>query len=429
MIDKQKTARDFIQAIDAELERRGWGSIARMERALGVEDQGWWQNRRRSRDLYIGPMMQILDHLGLDPVLFMRKVVGYQGGVELDRPHGKPPEFVQLAWKRFREVDAEAGTLDPGSLRLLDRMRFEKPQEAVDQAVSWIEFCPRDVLPSLLGAAGSALRFLIRLDEAEHALYAAVRMAEELADQQTLGELLQRLAYVVFEKNEKERALSLAEMATMAHLRCANRIGVGRSLVDQGQWLRSLGRYQQAIAVQRMALEWLPEEEQHNRAAAFLELAQTRRALGQVEEAFKSLELAEVEAATLPRLEQHRTKWLRAMLCADQGDLNRASSLLEEVVDGLHSIHLGFMGLAVCDLVIVEIQRENLSAALQSRKKLLPLMEPLQQYKTASQAIVDLLEATQGTLTLALAQDIKSRIESELRNRILWQRLWVRTRL
>ncbi len=412
-----------MEALDREVRR---GSIRQMERSPGLKkEKGWWQSRVKAGHITTDQYVAVCDFLGLDPARFLQEALDPKGGLGLHRPTGEPPEIVKRAWARFHDDDGFSGTLGEDTLKTLDRMRYEEPQRAVDQATSLVRYSPRKLVPGLLGVAGSAWRLMVQLDEAEHAIYAALQMAQSLDDDRMVGELLQRLSYVLLERGQLETALGFSEKASTFHLRCENIEGVGKTLVDQGIWLRGLGRWQAAMSVLRLALKLLPEEEKHNHSAALLLLGTCYRELGEPEIALKYANQAEALATGLPRLETDKIGWLRGNAWADLGRLTDAEDLLRNVVGSLAKIHLGEMALATCDLIRVYLLGGRMMKAFKAATALRALIEPLRSNKIASAAIASLLRDGEAGLTLALAQEVKTRIEGELRHRPLWRRLWV----
>ncbi len=421
---KNPGAKKIVDLLNQRIRQRKRGIIAAVNR-LVRRSSGWWHQRAKAGDISIGQMMAILDHLGLDPVRFMRDAVGRKDGLELDRPRGDAPEIVRRAWKRFSQEGDRLETVGEANLKTLNALRYQEPRKALDQASTLVEFCPQKLLPGLLGVAGSAYRLLLQLRQAEHAIYAGVRMAQRIRDLPMMAGLLQKLAYVLAEGGQPDAALVLAEKATTVFLHSSSEVGVARSLVDQGIWLRLLGRQEESLSVLKIALKWLPEEECHNRAAALQYIGLNLRDLGQLQIALRYAEESELAAVALPRGELDRARWLKANITADLGDLEPAAEVLREVVQALAEIHLGDMALAALDLVRVEVLRGNLQEAYQVARVLTRLLEPLRKNRTISGAIAELLRDGERGLSLALAQDVRNRIEGELKHRPLWRSLWV----
>ncbi len=423
---KKDGAKRIVATLDQRIRSRKRGIVAAINRVV-KKGNAWWHHRRAAGNITLTQMMAILDYLGLDPVRFIRDAVGRKDGLELDRPNGDPPEIVVRAWERFEEDTPFQGTVGEDTLKTLDRMRYQEPQRVLDHAAGLIEFCPRELLPKFLGVSGSAWRLLVNLDKAEHSIQSGIRMAQLLGDEKAVGELLQRLCYVFIERSQWKRALVVSEQATMRFIRCEERVSVGKSLVDQGILLRLLGRFREAIAVQKMALELLPPEETHNRTASLVNVGINLRGLRRPKEALVFASRAEQEAIDLPQVEQDRVKWLRGNLCADFGSLDEASRLLAEVVESLAKVHLGEMALAACDLARIQLLRKETNAAFRTVGALTLLLEPMRKNQVISEAVADLLRNGEKGLTPALVQGVRSRIEGELVHRPIWRRLWVKS--
>ena len=91
---------------------------------------GWWQHRVAAGEITIGQFFTALDHLGLDPIRFVRQALGREHGLELDRPHGTAPEIVERAWDRFCSgVDGQG--IGAICLETLDQERYQGPEEVM----------------------------------------------------------------------------------------------------------------------------------------------------------------------------------------------------------------------------------------------------------------------------------------------------------
>ncbi len=415
MNHKKNMGKAFIEAIDDELERRKWGAISRMEKALGVAGQGWWQARRKTEDIYIGAMIEVLQHLGLDPGRFVTKVLGSDSNFVLDQPIGQPPEIVVRAWERFRSKGPLVETVAEANLETLDRMRYTAPKEAIRQVLTTLSYCSRPMIPRLLGVAGSTWRLMLDLEKAEHALYAGLKMLEELNDPRATLELAQRLCYVRSDQADFAGALRLSEKIAMDYLRLQDRVGFGKSLVDQTVWLSRLGRSQESINVGLTALDFVPKHEGCNRCAIYQTVSFCFRELGDTEKALKFLLLAEeVSEALGDKWGKDKLLWLRGNLLADQHNIDDASAILWRAVENLAETNLAEMAIAACDLVRVELLAGRPTVAREAALKLRLLVEPLRHNPVISSAISDLFDKEAKAMTLALVQDVRCRLESEL---------------
>ncbi len=147
---QRSDAERLVKRLDQEIRSRGHGSIRAVDRAAGHKS-GWWQHRAEAGDLQIHQLLTVLDHLGLDPVKFLRRSLGSESRLELDRPGGEPPEIVARAWKRFHADDE--GTIGADLLDTLDRQRYQKPTEAVNLALWAVDHVELALLPRLSAAS------------------------------------------------------------------------------------------------------------------------------------------------------------------------------------------------------------------------------------------------------------------------------------
>jgi tetratricopeptide (TPR) repeat protein len=202
-------------------------------------------------------------------------------------------------------------------------------------------------------------------------------------------------------------------------------VGVANTLVDQGNYLHYLGRWAESNALQSLALDGLPADEQHNRTAALVYLALNHLELGNPLEALRFIEKAELEGAGLIRAEFSRVKWVRGLVHEALQEFDQAIACLQEVLQEWSTVHLGNMALVACDLARVYIRRKDAAEAYRAILCLRQLIEPLRKNKIASAAIALFLRESEQRMTVALVQEVKSRIEGELRQRRWWRLLWV----
>lgn len=280
----------FVEALDQEIRGRGRGAIAAVNRDTG-HSEGWWQHRANSGDITVGQMLQILAHLGLDPVKFVRRALGAEDGFELDYPSCDSPELVNRAWDRYHS--AAMGSLGADFLDTLDQQRYQEPAEVLSLALWAIDHIEKALLPKLLGVAGSALRLMILLDEAQHTICVGIRIAQHQGDRAAVGKLLQRLSYVIADQGDHREALRLSERVALVFLRCGETSALGKALVDQGVWLYYLNRFEESIETHRAALSQLPTDSARNRCTAYQCLGSSYREQGNPQEALRYVKEAE----------------------------------------------------------------------------------------------------------------------------------------
>ncbi len=414
--------RKIIKALDKEIRSRGHGAIRAADRAAGHRES-WWQHRVTSGEIKMSQLLSLLDHLGLDPVAFIRRVLGAEDGLELDRPRGTPPEIVVRAWQRLEFGDEGKGVGET-YLATLDRQRYHEPLKVVEQTLWAMDHVELALLPRLLGVAGSTLRLLIKLDEADHAIHAGLEIAQRHRNRAEVANMLQRLSYVVADQGERARALRISERAALAYLRIGDRNGVAEATVDQGIWLHLLARFEESIETHKAALDQLRTDSARNRFAAFQYLGLNSRELGLPQAAMQYVKKAE-SVAVAGEIEEWATSnlsWHRALLHIDLGELDQASRLLSGVVETFRELHPGKAALATCDLVRVRLLQKQPEDAYMATLSMRALLEPLRYNRLISAAIGDLLRCGQASLTHALVEGVKSRIEDERqRDQKTWQ--------
>jgi tetratricopeptide (TPR) repeat protein len=417
-------ARRLVRTLDQEIRSRGRGSIRAVDRAAGYRE-GWWQHRAASGDIGLRQLLEVLDHLGLHPVGFLRKALGTEGDLELDRPRGLPPEIVAKALDRLNGGEERSG-IGKTFLDTLDHRRYSEPREVAKLSAWAVDHAELALLPGLLGVAGSALRLLIQLDEAEHAIHAGIEIAEQQGDRVSVGNLLRRLSYVVADRGDRGEAFRLAERAALLFLRLGDSCGLGKATVEQGIWLYYLGRFEESIEAHKSALALLPESCASYLCTVHQYLGLNCRELGRPQEALRYVADADRIAVAAGIEEWARSKlvWLRARICSDLGELDEAALLFSAVAERFRTLHRGEAALATCELVRIHLLRKRPGEAYLAATSMRALVEPLRHNKIISAAISDLLRCGRSGLTLALVQRVQLRIEDERKHhQKMWQSL------
>ncbi len=413
-----------MRALDQEIRSRGRGSIRAVERAAG-HGEGWWQHRVESGNITIHQLLEVLEHLGLDAVGFVRRALGAEGALELDRPRGKPPEIIGKAWDRARSGVEGSGVGAP-FLDTLDQQRYRDPGEVVKLALWAVDHVELDLLPRLLGVTGSAWRLMILLDEATHAIHAGIEIAQERGDQPAVGNLLQRLSYVVADRGDRAEALRLAERAAMINLRSGDQFALGKALVAQGIWLYYLGRSEEAIETQKSALDQLQPGPSRPRCAAFQCMGGAQQQLGNLDAALENVIAAQEAAVGNEDWAKAKLLWLRARIHGDLEELDQAASLLGEVVAMFRELHYGETALATCELVRIQLLLGRPADSYRTATSMRALLDPLHHNQIISAAIADLLRSGRAGLTLGLIERVMARIEVERQRNQVWRSLRVK---
>lgn len=413
-------ARRVVDALDREIRSRGRGAIRDLERAT-CNAKSWWHHRAASGDLTLSQALQILDHLGLDPVKFLGEVLDGEVVPRLDRPKGDPPAVVAKAWERARSAET-GGEIDASIVDALDAQIFEDPAEVV-RVGSWaVEKLELRQVPRVLGVVGSAWRLMNRLRDAEHAIHAGIRIAERL-DGTLPGNLLVRLASVLADRGEAPHALALAERASLIHVQNGERDGYGRALVAQGVFLAYLDRPEKAIEVIGRARSELAAESTRHRFGALQVSAAAHHRLGNHREALSRIAEARALQPENDDWAEGKILWLEAKIQAALGDIDAATDHLEVVCEIFRALHPGECCLATCDLLRLYLSQGETQAAYERAITMRSLVEPLSENPIIAAALADVLRSGKAGLSLALLERVSAQIEGERQKVQRWRSL------
>ena len=428
--------RRIYRALERELRAAGPGSVSRAQKAAGVGKNYLRQLQLRlaageQRGFDLAVLLRVLELLEVDKEDFFADLFG--GAPEpIDRLRGEtarlgePPEIVArvrllLAGEEWRPPPQPSPLSMPVTVRKLDDHRFKdarKTLQLISGALEHVEagLEPRWAALPLLAVWGSARRMVFdqpgALDQAQQALMAAYELAEPAGDSAALGDLLQRLAYVVADRGDREPALALTDLAILRHTTAGHRRGVGRSLVDRGLWLLYLGRPRQAIEALKAALEHLPDDEQRHRFSAFQNLGLCYQKIGKPEQARHYADLAEAAVDGLGDWLGGKLRWLQAALSIDLHELELAERYLGEVIAVFEPIQPVDSAVATTDLVRLQLRDGRPADAYESARKAVHLIGALKGNRIAAAAIEDLTccaYAGRG-LSVALVDRVARRI-------------------
>lgn len=414
-------SRSLIKALDQEVRSRGRGAITSLEQALG-QSTGWWHYHSASGTLDLHWFLASLEHLGLDPVLFIRRHLGDEHGLNFDRPQEPAPELVSVAQERFREQIPGTG-VGRALLESLDERRRTQPEEALKLALMAVEHVELELLPMLCGVIGSALRLLLRLDDAAHWLQLGLRETAHSGDILNHGHLLRRYSYVLAERADFLGAAETAEKATLLLLRGGDETGSAKGWVEQGMWLLYLNQTDGSRSCLELSLRLLPDSEHRYRCTSRHCLALVAQKQGNLETALQCIQIAAAEAPGSEEREKAKFLWLAAKIQADLGEVEDAISTLSEAIRILHRLHPGEAALATCDLVAIYLQAGRCREAYTTAHSMVALLEPLKENRIVSRAIAELLRAGEEGLSLTLLERVSTRIEDERKNLRTWRRL------
>ncbi len=417
--------------LDRLLEARGRGAVQRVQADAGLGETYVRNLRNRlaagaDRRYDLTALLRLLEALGVPPAAFFGKVFGALEPIALTqletRRLGEPPELVARVKERLLLESWQPLAELPGHLRRLDAHRYENAVEAARFARADLEQVAAGLRPlaqgvPLLAVYGSALRMTDRFNEAQQAVMAAIEAAESAGDESILGDLVQRLAYVVADRSgDYGRALLLAEKTLVYHVASGDMNAAGTAFVDRGLWQYKLGRYEEAIRSQRRALELLDDSEHRNRFTAFQGLGLCHRELGDLDKAHEHTTYAAELAPRVGALMAAKLLRLRARIAIDRRRYATAEEHLREAIEVFEPASVDDAAVATVELVRVLRLLDRMGDAQETGKKMAQFIIPLQDRSVAAAAAAhQLLICAQadGEIPLKLIDRVIEVLENE----------------
>lgn len=401
-----------IQKLQDELQRRfriaGRGSVTRVQEALNLGG-GYFRDLRRPerQRLDLRVLIGALDVLGVDSAEFFGTVFGSSDPVdsflteatELRRKMRRPPRILRqmeelTAAAAKSEARADVEPIDDETLEHFDALRRDNPREAMRQIRQAVATAPRFQLPRLLGSYGSACRFAGRTDEAHVMVAKAIKMAADANDLASRADLLQRASYILIARLEHERALAILERAIVTYAHLGNVIGIGRTLIDQGNSYAYLGQQEKACQLFRQGLSMLPAETsgglQASQVSAQFNLAVVSLDLGRLEEAQHYAAKAREGMASQGKIAVGKALWFEASIAKAQNRREEAESFLSRALQVLHDIDALSAALVAVELVRWQFQIGKHVEAYATAKAMISLLKPLETNRIAAVAITDM---------------------------------------
>ncbi len=396
--------RRIYRLLDDLLAARGHGAISRIQAAAGVgesylRDLRSRLNAERVRGYDLSALLRLLRALDVDRSVFFGRVYGSTDPMALlkaeARQLGEPEEIVAGVRDLLLEEGWEPLSEVPEEIRKLDAHRHTDAEEV--RAVAYGELikvrsalAPRSWGVSLLAVYGSALRMLMRLDEAQRTLMAALHVAQCHGEPSMIAHLILRLAFVLGDRAEYRRALELSKIAEDFSVRADDRTGIGKALVDQGMWLHYLGRFHESVAINQAALSYLPTEETSNRFGALQISGLGCWALGDLETSQRYTELASKYVGRVGPWQRAQLAWLRARIAASNQNYAIAEELFTSTAEFFTPLCPISAALASTELVRIFILQGRTEDSYKLVAAMLRYVEPLRRNKLASMAMADL---------------------------------------
>jgi tetratricopeptide (TPR) repeat protein len=171
--------------------------------------------------------------------------------------------------RQFQESTMEGETVGRKEARAwleeADERRYDDPEGVYAELLARPDV-PDGDLPLWFGVAGSCLRLMDQLEDAEATLRAALGLPW-LTNCQA-GDLYQRLSLVFWNAGSYEKAMTENAQAVALFVEVDCQIGLGRSLVDRGLFHYEAEATDRAKWVLQRAIDILPRQEKKHLAAA-----------------------------------------------------------------------------------------------------------------------------------------------------------------
>ncbi len=381
-------------ALDRLMRGRGHGTIKRAQKAIGRSSSYFTDQRRRKSPIDLRYLLKTLDFLGVSPAEFFLETLDPSRDpiadlrLETDSLGTGPPRWVTEVVRRAAGQEATSPRHDGDYLQELDSLRYVDARLARDQAIDAAQHVPRSLLPRLLGVYGSALRMLEDHDGAQHALTTGLELAAENEDRSAVADLWQRMAYVVADRGNYQRALVISERVEKIHVRIGDDIGVGKTLTDQGIWLYYLNRFRESINLHLAALRRLARHSSVRRCRAgtlqFLGLNYLK--LQDLGTAVRYAALAREEASEQGVWVLGGILWLQADIALAQRCYEHAEEFLREAVEVFTPFSSGQAALASVELIRSLVLQGRNSEAYETAKAMAALLSPLRKENRVAEA-------------------------------------------
>jgi len=241
--------------------------------------------------------------------------------------------------------------------------------------------------PVWLGVRGTAERRLTRLDSARVSLSMAFRIARRAGSpREDLGDLLLRSGTVAGADGDFPLAYGLAREAAQEFMAAGCKEGVGRSLVNQGQWLNHLGEIDLSEEAFLAAGKFLGETQHDHLYAMNQGLAVVRYQKSDTEGSLRFVEEAKENAYKADSRDFLKIKWIEAWLMEEMGEIEEAHgsfvSLFEKYKESENFVESVLSGLEACRLVArmggdLEGSVEMVCSLIYSHDHIPPIFESL----------------------------------------------------
>ncbi len=410
-------------ALDHLMRGRGYGIFRQAQKAIGRSSSYFTDQRRRGSPIDLRYLLKTLDFLGVSPADFFLETLDPTRDpiadlrLETDSLGTEPPCLVTEVVQRAACKEARSPKHDADYLQELDSLRYVNARLARKQAIDAAQHVPLSLLPRLLGVYGSALRMLEDHDGAQHALTTGLELAAESKNRSAVADLWQRMAYLVADRGNYQRALVISERAEKIHVRVGDDIGVGKTLTDQGIWLYYLDRTQESINVHLAAQRHVASHSSLRRwqACTLQFLALNFLKSQHLGTAASCADQAREEAS-------EQGPWILGGIVGLQADIamarrryEQAEGYLREAIEVFSPISAGRAALASIELIRSLILQGRDGEAHETTKAMATLLEPLRKENSLAEvALTRLIRCgiQQEDLSFDLLDDTAEEIQN-----------------
>ncbi len=296
-----------------------------------------------------------------------------------------------------------------------DHIRFTRPKESVGVAAAAVSALARSragaAIHSLAWAVyGSALRAMIRIDEAEAALMWAARLA---SNDMAKIDVARRLATLRATEGRSAEARELLPSFLERARRFGGRV-YGKELVDAGAILAEIKDLRRAAELTEEALAYLPASGDSTHLSAVANLCHCRLELAAGPAELKEAQRLARETESLIGDDYTRTKflWLRARLQQRLGNGEAALATLVALRPEIEASCKPLdQALVLVDVAQVQLQLGEAEKARASALESFPLLGRLKERPEAFQAIRTLQRAAENR---TLSAEILAAVRSDL---------------
>ena len=416
-----------------EISEREFPSISHLENALGLY-RGYLRKSRRGARCELRVLLQVLEHLAIDPVKFFGQALGRSGNLRGKDPwsqfEGRARRLVSQARNRefgeffsnLSSVPADVTTTaaeDPARLDAIDRLKYSDPISACNEAESifWA-MADRGLSPMLIrvaGLLGACLQAASSLDRAHALLWHAREAAHDFPPIFKI-EVTLRILHVFAAHRDYENGFNIAEKLVQE---CANRGHVaclGRSLAMKGTLASCLGKHEQAVAAFEAALRCLPDADAIYRTASLLGIGvdayhladfKMAEAYGQQVETY----LRDQWPEPSPRRIYGHLAWLRARLAIAQEHDRETERWYRKSISEFERFPVD-LAVVTTEWIRYLLQSGDRQRALQTIRELIHISFHLEDIPEADKAISRLIRrAEEQPLTVEYVDEILQQLD------------------